>query len=353
MLPNGIRPIPIDDETSATIKAARVLCIFFMVYVHVNPGLDSFENLQQLSTSLWVFHTLLSDVLGRASVPALSVISGFLAVHTLNRRHFGKYVSGRVKTILLPMATWNAIGVVFAFAVFMLVGKANTLMTSMADMPLQEILLGKILALDYTAAYASQNFLRDIFVCALLSPLIVLAVNHLGWSIPVILVVAAETLGFEPIIYRPPILIFFSFGVLVALKVGHFRWLFKGRYLIAASFLFVVLIEFHGYGSPMYDLLKRAVVSSAIILVSISAGRAATTRWLLHLEPHIYFIFLSHNFIFGLFWGAWIAVFGEDISRAYHFFYLLAPLILVLTIYSIHGVTARLPGIIRIPLAGK
>ena len=202
--------VPLDSRTSIAIKICRVLCIFFMVFVHVNPGHDSYNNLDEISLTFFTLKTLLSDILGRASVPALSLISGFLAIHTLQRHSYGNYAIGRFRTILLPMVTWNTIGVLFAFMVFLLIGKMNTLMSDMANLALVDIILGKIFALDYTAAYLSNNFLRDIVVCSILSPLIIMALRQFGWVVPVMVFIFANTVSFEPVIYRQNILIYFT-----------------------------------------------------------------------------------------------------------------------------------------------
>ena len=69
---------------SLAIKICRVLCIFFTTYVHINPGKDNWTG--EIPDYLANIGYLLSDLLGRASVPALSVLGGYLAVSAYQRR---------------------------------------------------------------------------------------------------------------------------------------------------------------------------------------------------------------------------------------------------------------------------
>ena len=64
-------------DASNAIKLARFLCICFMCFVHIyGQGYITSLGLQSAAT-------VLIEVLGRASVPLLSAISGYLAVLTI------------------------------------------------------------------------------------------------------------------------------------------------------------------------------------------------------------------------------------------------------------------------------
>src|SRR5262245_14565639 len=94
------------DDLSPSIRICRVLCIFFMCYVHVNPGLDAFD----VSGALAQMKFVLGDVLGRASVPALSFIAGYLGVAALARRGIcTSYIRERWRRLMIPMICWNGI----------------------------------------------------------------------------------------------------------------------------------------------------------------------------------------------------------------------------------------------------
>lgn len=81
-------------ETSRQIVAARVICIFFMLSVNVSPGFDAATygpgDAMHWIGALWV------DVPGRSSVPALSIVSGFLMSAQVGRRSFGQTALDRI-----------------------------------------------------------------------------------------------------------------------------------------------------------------------------------------------------------------------------------------------------------------
>jgi hypothetical protein len=66
--------------SSDAIRIARVLCIVCMAYVHM----------RQPNVDFPIVWAVVVDTLGRASVPLLSVISGYLMVPFFSRRTWGK-----------------------------------------------------------------------------------------------------------------------------------------------------------------------------------------------------------------------------------------------------------------------
>lgn len=343
----------IAPETSAAFRITRVLCIFFMVYVHVNPGLGTGEQLRGTQWDLWFFHTILADLLGRASVPALSVISGFLAVHTLERRSYRGYAAGRFTTLFVPMVVWNTIGVTYGYLIFKAIDEKNFQMENIDGLSAVDIVARRILALDETAAYTSHNFLRDMFVCSLAAPIFVALAKRSGWAIPAIVVLAGETIGFEPVVYRESILIFFVLGIQLAISPGHISWLRDWRLVVAIGSGLVLAAEFAAVDFPLYQLVKRGIVSAGIALAALYLARLPLGQKIVAHEPQAYPIFLSHNFVFGIFWGAWMVVFGSGLTFPYVVFYLLTPVLLFVAAFRARRFLSGLPGAIRVPLFGK
>lgn len=63
------------ENDSLAIKISRVICIFFVSYVHVNPSMDRWvDEVPEKLSIFGTIGTILLDVLGRASVPALSIL---------------------------------------------------------------------------------------------------------------------------------------------------------------------------------------------------------------------------------------------------------------------------------------
>ena len=98
--------------TARAIAIARVLCIVGMVYVHAWTGLTGPDLAASDHTAQGLLRWVLSDLLGKAAVPLLSLVSGWLAAGSLARRGAVSFVRGKVRTVVLPMVLWNAIAVI-------------------------------------------------------------------------------------------------------------------------------------------------------------------------------------------------------------------------------------------------
>lgn len=72
------------------IKICRVLCIFFMTYVHVNPGLPAWQGDIPQTTAVLGYG--LSEVLGRSSVPALSILGGYSLFQRSSVARTGQFI---------------------------------------------------------------------------------------------------------------------------------------------------------------------------------------------------------------------------------------------------------------------
>ncbi len=66
---------PLDADISRRIRTCRVLGIFFVIVVHLQPAGEAIPRSPQLVEIIRYF---LINVLGHASVPLLSIISGYL-----------------------------------------------------------------------------------------------------------------------------------------------------------------------------------------------------------------------------------------------------------------------------------
>ena len=97
----------VSGSESAQIGICRVLCIFFMMSVHVSPGLGQ-ASLVSTGSLAWL-GTLWGDFLGRASVAALSFISGYLLIRTAAEAPLASVARRRFRTLVVPMLSWTLI----------------------------------------------------------------------------------------------------------------------------------------------------------------------------------------------------------------------------------------------------
>ena len=191
-------------ETSRQIVAARVLCIFFMLSVHVSTGYTAAAygpgDAMHLIGALWV------DVLGRSSVPALSIVSGFLMSAQVGRRSFGAIALERFRTLILLMLFWTAVLATLVLAGYEFLGARTGAYQRFFAGGLQPLIAQHMLFLHGHPANLPLAFLRDLFVCSL----IVWALQRLmgRWvvlALPLSILVW-QTVGYGEVILRPMIL---------------------------------------------------------------------------------------------------------------------------------------------------
>ena len=149
---------------SLAIKICRVLCIFFMTYVHINPGKDNWTG--EIPDYLANIGYLLSDLLGRASVPALSVLGGYLAVSAYQRRaNWWQYAKERFQTLIIPLITWNLVIILISLIILWLTGTQTSVIRDLQ--PFDQItfwlIFDRITAINTGSATMALNFLRDFF----------------------------------------------------------------------------------------------------------------------------------------------------------------------------------------------
>lgn len=315
------------SQLSSAIGISRVLCILGIVYVHAWTGLVGSDLITLDETPQGMLRWSLIELLGRSSVPLLSIISGWLVAASLGKRSWPGFLGGKARVILAPMVLWNAIAI-------MLVSGAAWL--GWIEAPLPTSLWWTI---DELLCLASPNdinvqmsFLRDLFVCMLAAPLLVRLPN---WALAII---AALAIGWTisglslVLLLRPSILLFFIVGI-VARRHDLAAWmasrpivLVAGAYAVLATTL--VWLETAGKALGVedptlllsVDLLMR--FTTALFFWSI-AWRLADTRfgqWLLRFEPYVFLMFCSHLVMIwlgGPFIGQWTGTMGSPLWPAF------------------------------------
>ncbi|MGZ8270944.1 MAG: acyltransferase family protein [Methylophilus sp.] len=371
------------ERDSIAIKICRILCIFFMTYVHVNPSPSNWEGASkfllftghlapgELRVSVgneapqYLFNiaNILAQILGRASVPALSVIGGFLAVAAYQRRSkWLLYAKERFQTLIIPLITWNVI--IIALSLVILLGTGAYTDTAKKLLPFDQITFFKVL--DLLVAFKTDSvttaltFLRDIFVCSLLVPLLMLAFKRLGIVALITIWLMGLTIGFAPIILRNTIILFFASGVYLAL---HSDQLIPTRSvafkLVSCILLAMAIIQFTPAFSDVYggknltDISVRLVVVPLFLIAAIALSSTVLGHRLAKLEPYAYLLFLSHSTIMLVFWGAWQIVFGKGAEWPYVIFYVMAPFASLAVVIMLHKIISFMPSFIQLIFNGK
>jgi hypothetical protein len=289
------------QQLSASIGIARVLCILGIVYVHAWTGLAGGDLVKLNDTPQGMLRWSLIELLGRSSVPLLSIISGWLVAASLARRSWQSFLGGKAQAILAPMVLWNAIAI-------MLVSGAAWLGWIKAPMPTTWWwTIDELFCLATPDDINVQmSFLRDLFICMLAAPLLVRLPN---WALGMLAAIATGWVlsGFSfVLLLRPSILLFFIVGILTrrhnlaAFMASRPIMLVGSAYVAIASVL--VWLETigiaRGINDPTLltsiDLLMRCI--TALFFWSI-AWRLAASRagqFLLRFEPYMFLMFCSH-----------------------------------------------------------
>ena len=271
-----------------------------MVYVHAWTGLTGPDLAASDHTAQGLLRWVLSDLFGKAAVPLLSLVSGWLAAGSLERRGAVSFVRGKVRTVVLPMVLWNAIAVT-------LVGGAAWLGWISGPTPSSwSWVANELLCLTHPADIDVQSsFLRDLFVCLLLAP--GLRRMELAIQMGVVAVGLAYALSGAsfPLLLRPTILVFFVLGMMARRSDALHRASSLPLILLGALYLGLAIVEValatHRPPLPtpfgVQSALDVALRAAAALFFWAVSWRIAASRFadaLLALEPYVFLLFCSH-----------------------------------------------------------
>lgn len=180
-----------DELQSQTINWLRFPLIIGVLFIHsYNPFLKNHVILAEIEHGAFpVFHflrNLISEVVGRLSVPLFFLIAGFLFFQAtgFNRQFYFKKLKSRFHSLLVPYLFWNAFGIFVYFMLQQVLG-----FTALAYGPVPSIAQWDVL--DYLDSFWGLRspsypliyplwFIRDLMITMLLSPLLFLLIKYLG-----------------------------------------------------------------------------------------------------------------------------------------------------------------------------
>jgi hypothetical protein len=342
-------------DESEQIRICRVLCILFMMSVHVSPGLSKAS---VISTGSFAWLGLLwGDVLGRASVAALSFISGYLLIRTASGRSVAEVARRRFRTLVVPMLVWGLIFCLLQAGEAVAVGepRESVLFRPGGD------LLAALTGLTGPTANLSLFFLRDLFVSAVLVQLLRPALTTAPW--PVLGAIALVTVFdlAEPLVFRPSILFFLAAGAVHATRSEALSDWLTGRaavtvaLLLAAGLLLASRLAPDGVAPvrELEDLLLRSILVVLALFASAALAGSRAAGWLLPPERRIFETYLLHVPLIGMLWVPWTVLVGGPGEASYLLFFLLAPVVAIAAGMSFGALCDRLPAPAQMLLRGK
>ncbi|MEE9319692.1 MAG: acyltransferase [Granulosicoccus sp.] len=350
-----------NDDLRHRIAMTRVVCILGMIYVHVPTGHPD-SVVYALSLAQWgtTIQGFLIEGIGRASAALLSIVSGYLTAVALSKQ--GATSSAlyrrRFESIIVPMILWGAITI----AVYGLISLTRETFLNFEH---QSLFSAALTYVNFVAFLTDipvgptmhLSFLRDLFVCILLSPLLVFVLRRA--AIPVLVALAflylADIETF--VILRPLVLFAFAIGLHLALSHARMELLDDAwpLWLLLSAVATISLLLYNGGAmSGLDEIFQRfgldtkesflyplSRVFGALAIWTV-LSRLVGTRWQGWIEsmtPYLFAAYCSHYLMLTLMWfGLWQPAFGSD--RFYMVWFLAAPLVTMLVAWSIVNGTA-------------
>jgi hypothetical protein len=313
---------PVPRALSERIRIARFLCIFFMMFVHVQPGIA--ENVYDRDAGFFdIVYFVFTRLLGLSSVSLLSVVSGYFIVSSLLKAGTPQLIVSKLRTLVVPLLAWNILMLALLAAYGLMSGKWH-------DMPELSVMgmANALLALTKWPLDVPLWFLRDLFVCCLLSPLVYVCLKRLP-VVTILLLIIYTVFGEDLLILqRPQLLLFFALGMWVRIAGAETRTIDRvsqlltvGLVVMVAVFLTIrmdriLLSEMDETLRLTLDTLLRVTMAGGFWLL-IGALRNSTLAVLCaRLEPYAFFLFCSHAILFnfsGIVFRRFFGNYGSDL----------------------------------------
>ncbi|MHA6686704.1 acyltransferase family protein [Mesorhizobium sp. A556] len=295
---------PVRKTMSERIRIARGLCIFFMTFVHIPPGIA--DNVYDRDAGFFdLVYFALSRMVGLSSVSLLSVVSGYFIVSSLAKIGTGSLFLSKLKTLVVPLAAWNLLMLALLTVYGLLRGKWQ-------DMPDFTVpgMADALFALTQWPLDVPLWFLRDLFVCCLFSPLLFVALKRV--PIATILLLFAYTLFGEDlyVLQRPQLMLFFALGMWLRISRtaessvdAMARRLVPGLIVMVGLYLALRLAnvlfgEMDDTLRLTLDTLLRITMAAGFWLLTGLIRRSRLAAGFVWFEPYAFFLFCSHAILF-------------------------------------------------------
>ena len=181
-----LKPISISKETSRRMAVMSFVCACMIVLIHCTPAPD------KSTWQWWIANLLGANGLCRIAVPWFFLASGFfLAGHFGEDGWYGREVSKRVKTLLVPFVLWALIGIIFAWCMWYGIQKAGYVCN--VRNPFENgVCVGILQAVGFDVARMNIGpiwYLRMLFILVVLSPALYWFLRRSGCLLPIVFLV--------------------------------------------------------------------------------------------------------------------------------------------------------------------
>jgi succinoglycan biosynthesis protein ExoH len=299
------------SAVSDRIAFLRLLLILGIFVVHVPFADDTTPYTDAPTASDWM-RVFLGDVVFRAGVPCLSAISGFLLFSGSRTKSYGTLLKSKLFTLGMPLLLWN-------LALFLLVyalqshGVAEGYFPDLRAVTIPQI-FDLLLAVSDKPINLPLYFLRDLFVCVLLSPLVSLVVKGKPWIILVAYITTVVLPIHVPFFLRTDILFAFSLGAVLAihrldvLALDQYKSIFAIAFITCAAGVAFLLLHPALKHSPETLIASRVLSSLGVLSFWTSSDwlvRTQIGKYLIKQSPSSFWLFCTHYPALVVIWIGW------------------------------------------------
>lgn len=350
-----------DSLLSQRIRISRVVCIFFMTFVHVHPG---WRDVDYATRGIGFFdgvHRFVTDVLGRCAVPLLSIIAGYLLVESLSRQNHGAMILNKIKTLLVPMVLWN----VFLVSLVLLYNGITHRVE--AGLPVTWLEWGNaIFAITAPPANQQLAFLRDVFACSVLSPFLIFCARH--FPVPALLGLAIVVVtGVKvSLVLNGQVLFFFFIGLVVRLRLGRgidfsrYATLLVVGFFVAAGVRMLTGVLCWQACATVPPVLLHFIDSATRLMITAAFWQATVylVRWrigsfIARMDRYVFIFFCSHVVVFKGLSPFAEPIFGGYYSPYYPIYFFIQPIIGLAAAIICYEVLLRVHKPLLVLLCGK
>lgn len=256
-----------DEYLSKKIKVVSFISIIMVAYIHAYNLKDRFllptTRISDSMSFTSFFQYFISNGLTRMAVPLFFAISGFLFFYNFvpSINNFLTKYKKRFKSLFIPYILWCVLGLLFMFVVQIFYPSSSTLTNGL----IKNYKIPQYISSILLSTVSFQLwFLRDLFIYALLSPIIYFIVSKLSkWSlIPFIILWA---LNINLLFINNEGILFFVLGALIAIK-GLKLKINKKSTINTVIFLWLIILilktflAYHGNPLLLYSMHRISVI---------------------------------------------------------------------------------------------
>lgn len=358
-----MRATEVPAELSERISLLRLPLIIGVVFLHAyDPVIGKSIYLQYAGGTKFMANYI-SEGLATLSAPLLFLLAGYLFFYGVRPGPgwFSRKIVKRVKTLLVPLVSWNLI-------CLLLTSVAQASPATAEYFSGRSTPIASFNALDYLNAIVGVTshpiayqlwFIRDLIVLAVLSPLIYLSLT----TVPALYLVLLATRWFSastawtiPFLSREAML-FFSIGALLAIRRVDLRRLDKWAALALAYVPLSVLdalLKENNLSNPIHKIAELLGITLIICTTRYVLKWPILKQCLIALSPASFFVFACHEPLLTIVRKLSYAIWPVSSSVKLLALYFADPLLVtVLCIVMYFGVARTMPSFISVVTGGR